>query len=146
MNGKTVLAAILGTVTHFLLGFLIYGMLLMDFMTANSMVYEGLVVEGAAAMPGYILSSLFFATLITFILRKARIDSARQGAITAALASALMAGSIDFMFYFTMNLFNAAAMVADILAFTVMGSLVGLVVGWVLKRSPQRAASGASVA
>ncbi|MBK7856274.1 MAG: hypothetical protein IPJ79_16525 [Bacteroidetes bacterium] len=45
MNKKVIAAAIAGAITTFMLGWLIYGMLLMDFMEANTVKYEGLMLN-----------------------------------------------------------------------------------------------------
>ena len=132
MNGKTILAAVLGAVTHFLLGWIIYGMILMDFMESNMTQYEGLVKEESEAMVGYILSSVLFAILITYILVKSNSRTASSGLITAGIVTFLMGLGIDVMFYFGWNLYTSTGIIVDVIAFTIMGGLVGLVIGLVL--------------
>lgn len=45
MNSKFIIASVAGGIASFLLGWLIYGILLMDFMKANSMYYANLMKE-----------------------------------------------------------------------------------------------------
>lgn len=146
MNAKTLLAVVLGAIANFFLGFLIYGLLLMDFMQANTTVYDGLMKDESQAMNGYVLSSIIFAVLLTYIFRKAHTATAGSGLVTAAVVSFLMAIGMDTMFYFGMNLHTGMAMLVDVIAYTVMGSLTGLVIGWALNRGRATAASGATVA
>ncbi len=146
MTGKSILAVLLGAITHFLLGFIIYGLFLMDFMQANTISYDGLMREDAAAMSGYIISSILFATLITYFLSKSRIKTATGGLVSAAVLSFLIAASLDAMFYFGMNLYTVSFVLVDIIAFSVMGSLTGLVVGLVLVRGRHTVTGGARVA
>ncbi len=146
MNGKTLLAILLGAITHFILGFLIYGLLLMDFMMANTVQYEGLMVEGSAAIGGYALNSIFYAMLLTYIFLRAGIRTGRNGLIMAAVVTLLFGAAIDSMFYFGMNLYSGIAVLVDLIAFTVMGSITGFVVAYILNRGHEKVRTGASVA
>ncbi|MDZ7848423.1 MAG: DUF1761 domain-containing protein [Owenweeksia sp.] len=140
MNGKTILAVILGTVANFLLGFLIYGVLLMDFMQAHTTEYEGLMKNGSGMMIGYALGSLLFSILLTYVINRANARSARGGLTIAAVISFLYAASLNCMFYFGMNLYSGTYLLVDIVAHTVMGAGTGLVIGAVLSRKKESAA------
>lgn len=146
MNTKTIVAVALGAVTYFILGFLIYGLLLMDFMEANTTEYAGLMKDESQMMIGYVFGSILFAMLLTYILQKTSARNARNGMITGGIVSLLMGANIDLVFYFGMNMHTPAFVITDIIAYAVMGSLTGGVIGWSLARGMARAKTGATVA
>lgn len=146
MNTKTIVAVALGAITYFILGFLIYGLLLMDFMQANTTEYAGLMKDESQMMMGYVFGSILFAMLLTYILQKTTVRNARNGLITAGVVSLLIGANIDLMFYFGMNMYTPAFVITDIIAYAVMGSLTGWVIGWSLYRGTAKAKTGATVA
>ena len=120
MNGKSILAVALGTIVNFLLGWIIYGMLLLDFMEAQLIQYEGLMnEESAGMMMAYVVSSLAMALLITYVLQRGTV-TARKGAAVGAVTGLLIAISYDVMFYFGWNLASGIYYIVDALAFMVM--------------------------
>jgi glucose-6-phosphate-specific signal transduction histidine kinase len=132
---RSVLSVIAGGLTHFLLGFLIYGLLLMDFMVENTSQFEGLMREDISGIPGYVISSVLFAILITYILNRTVNHGAVSGLLTAAVVSFFIAASLNVNFYFGTNLYTSAYLVTDVLAYTVMGGLTGMVVGMILRKN-----------
>ena len=69
MNTKLILATLAGGILYFLLGWLIYGVLLMDFSMANTTQYAGLMKD----MPDLLvlfLGNLSFALLMAWIFQK----------------------------------------------------------------------------
>ena len=131
---RAFLALLAGTVVNFLLGFLIYALLLRDFMAENTRDFEGLMTEPGGAWPGYILSSVLFSAMIVFILRRTRKVTAAAGFVVSAVVSFFIAVSFDVMFYYGMNLYTFSYLVTDVIAYTVMGAATGLVIGAILPR------------
>lgn len=131
---RSILGVIAGGIIHFVLGFLIYAVLLMDFMQENTRFFEGLMREDISGIPGYAISSLLFAMLITYILNRTSNQGAIPGLLTAAVVSFFIAASLNINFYFGTHLYTAGYLVTDVLAYTVMGGLTGLVIGMILRR------------
>jgi len=108
MNIKLFLAAIAGAVVSFLLGWLIYGLLLMDFFQANTIVYEGLFME----MPNMfllILANLLMSFFIAFIFQRwAGFTTFLKGLGGGAFIGFFLAATIDLSLFSMMNLYTPA--------------------------------------
>jgi hypothetical protein len=132
MNTKIILAAIVGGILYFLLGWLIYGFLLMDFFAENTKQYEGLMYE----MPNLLLvflSNLSLSYLLAFIFQKwASIKTISRGFSAGFLIGLLLSISIDLMFHASMDFYTPTAVVVDIIANSVIIALVGGSIGWIL--------------
>jgi len=132
MNTKIILAAIAGSILYFLLGWLIYGFLLMDFFVENTTYYEGLMYE----MPNlllYFLANLSLSYLIAFIFQKwAGIKTISRGFSAGFLIGIFLSIFIDLMYYASMDLYTPTAVVVDIIANSVIIALVGGCIGWIL--------------
>ena len=136
MSTKVLLAALAGGVVAFLLGWVIWGMLLMDYF--NSMgTPEALAVQRAPedmVMWGMIASNLVYGLLLALIYsRWANISSFRGGAIAGAIICGLFALSLDLGWYSYLKMWTSPTiLIVDPLVNAVMGAVVGGVVGWVL--------------
>jgi len=132
MNTKLILATLAGSVFYFLLGWIVYGMLLMDFYADNTLEYAGLMKE----MPNLVvlfLSNLFMVFLIAWIFQKwADVKTLSGGFSAGFLIGILFSLSIDLMLYSTMNLYNETVLIIDIIVNAVIIALVGACVGWIL--------------
>lgn len=133
MIKRIVLAGLAGGITYFILGFLIYGMLLeATVMRPNMNQYAGLTKE----MPDFVplmIANLISGLLFAYILDLGGARTFASGAKIGAIVSFLWALSMQLMFLAFWNLLkNYIPFVADIIGATVMGAIVGGVVGIVL--------------
>jgi hypothetical protein len=132
MNSKILLATLCGGILMFLLGWLIFGILLMDFYTANTIQYEGLMKE----MPNLLLlfiSNLLSAFLLSFIFQRWAGIKTFIGGLNGGLIIGLLLGLIyDLYFLASMNLYPVSLMVVDVIANAIMVGLVGGFIGWFL--------------
>jgi len=131
-TNKILFGGIAGGVTYFLLGWLIYGMLLMDYMTANSnqcaMRPMQDMIWGAM-----ILSNLAFGFLLSLVFSWSNITGIMAGAKVAGIIGMLMSVSIDFSFYSMTTMYsNLIPLFVDIVANTIMIAIVGAVIAWVM--------------
>ena len=128
-NNKILIAGLVGALTLFLLGFIVYGMLLGEFMASNvggpgvnkpmeEMSFGWIIVSNLAA--GYLLAVIFG--------KYANINTAMSGLQAGAIIGFLMAMSVDSAMYSTTYLYNMKAMVADIVMWTIMSAITGAVV------------------
>ena len=133
MNSKNYfLAGILGGIVFFLLGWLVYGMLLMDYMEENAGLALG-VNRVDMLLWSIGLGSLLYGFFLSYIFScLGQIKTAAAGAKTGAWIGFLVAGAIDFTMYGTTNISTLNAVAVDILAATVMATITGAVVAWVL--------------
>lgn len=107
MNKRTVLAALAGGAAAFLLGWLIFGVLLMDHMAAHMLNVPGLMKgEGGMNMGLLFLSNLVVATLLTWAGERMQVRGAVPGALLGATMGFLFYLSVDLSFLAMMNLFT----------------------------------------
>lgn len=130
---KLALATLASGITGFLLGWVLYGMALMDFMTANTTSYEGLMKEEPAIWV-YLISNLTGGFLLSWIFSKwANHTDFMSGFKSAAIIGASICFAYDIVFWGTMNWMNGTALVVDVLAGTflygIMGGVAALVMG-----------------
>jgi hypothetical protein len=132
MSTRALLAVLAGAVFLFLFGWLVYGILLMDFYTTNAIHYEGLMKE----MPNLFwifVSHLAWAFLYTYIFdRWAKISTFMEGFKAGLIIGLPLMILWDLYFLASMNLFNTTAIVVDIIVGTITSGLLGGVLGWVL--------------
>ena len=132
MNIKKLFSGgITGAVAFFLLGWLIYGILLMDFMTKN----PGAAGNIGKTSPDFlylIIGNLAQGFLLAYIFVKANINNLLAGMVTGAVIGLLLAVSFDCMLYATSTIISRTAMAADVVAATIMTAIVGAIVGKVI--------------
>ena len=136
MNKRTLLAALAGGIAAFFLGWLIFGVLLMDYMAAHMLNVPGLMKgEGEMNMGLLFLSNLTVATLLTWAGERMQVRGAVAGAMLGATMGFLFYLSVDLSFLAMMNLFTTpVAAVVDVLSNTVWTAGIGAVVGYLLGR------------
>ncbi|MEN6456067.1 MAG: hypothetical protein ABFD10_17585 [Prolixibacteraceae bacterium] len=129
---KILLAGIAGAVVYFLLGWLFYGILLMNFMTENAGSATGVAKE-PMLMWALALGDLFWGFLLAVIFGCwTNIRTWLAGAKAGAIIGLLMGAGIDLMMYGTSNLYNCTALVVDVIVVIIMTAIVGAVVAAIL--------------
>jgi uncharacterized membrane protein len=128
---KIVTGGITGGIIFFLLGWLIYGILLMDFMKANPGAVSGFD-RAAPDMMYLVAGNLFSGFLMAYIFTKANVNTLINGLITGAVIGLLMAASYDCMSYALTNLMSKKMILADLLAAGAISALTGAVVGLIM--------------
>ena len=133
MNIRVLVATLVGGITLFLLGWLIFGILLMDFFKANMHSYAGLMKEPPNFV-GLIVFNLAFAWLFAFIFDYwAKIRTFAGGLKGGALIMLPITIAIDFQYLAFMNLhLSYTPIIVDIIASTALGAIVGGVIALVL--------------
>jgi hypothetical protein len=131
-TNKILLGGIVGGVASFLLGWLVYGVLLSDFMTANynqcamkpmeEMVWWAIILSNFAS--GFLLAIIFSWTNTTGWLAGAKI---------AGIVTFLMVASFDLSMYSMSTMFGSVSVVfMDIIIGTVFTAVIGAVIGQVM--------------
>jgi hypothetical protein len=134
MVTRILAAAVAGGIAFFILGFLIYGLLLDPMvMKPNMNTYPGLMNETPVWIP-LVLANFVSALLLAYIFDKwAGIRTFAGGLNGGAIVFFLIALSFQLMFIAFMNLSkNYIPAIADIVGSTVMGAIGGGVIGAVL--------------
>lgn len=133
MNTKTLLAGLATSVFFFFGGWLIYGMLLAETMTANVTVYEGLMkTEADMNWIALIVSNLAIGFLIALICDKTNSKTWMAGAMTGLWAGFLIMLYFDSSFLAFYNLFTTKWVMIDVVVGTLYTAAGGAVAGLIL--------------
>jgi hypothetical protein len=133
MNKKILAGAIVGSIVAFLLGWLIFGMLLESFYQNGVIYYEGLMKDAPNLLPIY-AGNLAWATLIAILFDKMAVTRPGGGAIWGAIIFAFFVFGMDSFFYATMNLYKPMTLVVDVIVNTVFGGIMGAVIAFVMNK------------
>lgn len=128
MNTQILKGTIFGGIANFFLGWLIYGMLLMEFMKSNT--------SQCAARPememiwwAMVASCLVYALFLTLFLKWSGSTTWLDGLKSGALFGCLYAVTVDLSFYSMTTMFNSfTPVLVDAIAATVMASIIGMVI------------------
>lgn len=130
MDNRVLIGGIIGGITFFLLGFLMYGMAFRDILEANTMAGISLG-EGEMRWLFLILGNLAFGFLIAYILHKANAIGFASGATVAGIVGFLVSLGGNLSSYGTTNYYTGMTGVfVDIIIITIMCAIVGGVIGW----------------
>jgi len=133
MNSKTLLIGFAGGIIIFLMGFLIYGILLMDYFGSSMSSLPGLLKEPMeiwAIGTGNIL----WGILLAYFLNKVKIESGIQGAIHGASLFFLFALGANLVLFGQYNLMPISSAFVDALCMALLGGVSGTLIGWLLNR------------
>lgn len=127
-TNKILRGGIAGGVAFFLLGWLIYGVLLMDYTTAN--------FNQCAARPmddmiwwAMMLSNLAFGFMLSIIFSWSNTTGMMAGAKVAGIIGLFVSVSMDFSVYSMSTMFASFSTVfVDILAYTIMSVISGAII------------------
>lgn len=130
---KMLISGIAGGIVAFFAGWVIYGMLLMDFMAQNSGSATGVMrADPEMIWWALIAGNLLMGILYSYIFNKwANISTLGAGIGAGAIIGLIMGAGFDLTMYGTSNIMNLNATMVDIAASTVLGALTGGAVGWV---------------
>jgi hypothetical protein len=140
-TSRFIIAGISGAIALFLLGWLIYGIILMDFMNAHSPITKEVMskvyrpMEEMLWLP-LIISNLALSFLITTVYQWSKFSSIGGGALTGAVIALLMGISIDFSFFSMTYLYSKTNILTDIIAGMVMMTIAGIVISLIIKKEP----------
>jgi len=133
MNIRVLAATLAGGLTMTLLGWLIFGILLANYLKEHMIQYAGLVKDPPDWFP-LIVFNLAFAWLFAFVFDYwATIRTFIGGLRGGALIMLPLVIGIDFQYLAFTNLYTGyAPVIVDVLATTLLGAIAGGVIGLVL--------------
>jgi len=128
---KFVIGGIAGGIVSFLLGWVVYGMLLKDFMAAN---YSSLMRPDSETIWWSLsVGQLAFGFLLAYVIGKANAASAGSGAAVGFVVGLISCLGIDFTMYgVSTMLISVKGIIADVAATAVISAIAGAVVGAVM--------------
>lgn len=125
---KILKGTVFGAIAFFFLGWLVWGILLMDF-SMNNYNTEIYLPEDEMIWWAMIVSNLALALMYTLVLKWAGAKTLVDGVKIAATIGALYALSVDLGYYSMTNvILNLSAIVVDTLAYLVISAITGLVI------------------
>ena len=125
---KILRGTILGGIAYFLLGWLVWGILLMDFLSGNMNQCANRPDDGMLWW-AIIVSNFVLALLLTLILNWAKAKSITDGLKYGALFGLLYASSVSLSSWSMTTMYsNVGALVTDILASTAVLAVTGLII------------------
>lgn len=133
MNAKSfIIGTITGAIAFFLVGYLLYGIVLVDFFQANAGSATGVMKE-TPDMILLFLGEIAWGALFTYIfLQWANIRTLASGAKAGAILGFLMGLGFNLISVGTANLINLTGAIGDSVVQLVMGAVAGGLIGLVL--------------
>lgn len=137
MKQQVIIATAIGAVASFLLGWLLWGVLTMDYFNSNlSPVYVGLQ-KNPAVLWMIFVSQVIWSFLLATLIDRTGSAGVPGGIKTGAFIFFMVESAYIAMTHATLDIYaNHTVMVADIALNTVFGALVGGIIGWWLGRNP----------
>jgi hypothetical protein len=140
MNQKTILGGIAGGVAFFFLGWLIYGMLMKDFMAANTNSCFSRP-EAEFVWWALIVSNLAWGFILALIFSWSNISSVAAGVKAAAIYGLLIGICYDMLFYSMTTMYSSmTTVIVDVIVGTIMSAIGGAVIAAVMIRKKGAAA------
>jgi hypothetical protein len=125
---KILKGTVFGGILYFLLGWLVYGILLMDFFSANMNQCANKPM-GDMIWWAMIVSNLVIALLLTIILKWAGAKGLVDGLKIGALFGILLTLSYDLSFWSMTTMYkNFGSLLADVTAGTLILAVVGMMI------------------
>lgn len=125
---KILRGTIFGGIFYFLLGWLVYGILLMDYFSGCTNQCANRP-DGEMVWWAIIASNLCAALLLTLILHWSKASGIVDGLIKGAIFGALFTATIDLSFWSMTTMYNSFT---PILVETIVGAVVYALVGMVI--------------
>jgi hypothetical protein len=132
---KILLAALLGTIIYFGIGWLVFEGLLGKYMSANTTQIVGFKKsEEESSMLMLIVSCAAYALLLAIVMGNwTEVSTFKEGAILGATVGILVATMTNSYWYSTSHFFNGfAPLLVDIAAAGLTVGIMGGTIGWVL--------------
>lgn len=132
---KFILGTLAGGIVYFLLGYVVYAMLMADFYASHSSAGANAIMKSPEEMKFYplFLGNLAHAGLLAYVFLKwANIKSFSGGLMGGAVIGLFMTAGINLVGYDTMKMMSIVGTGVDIIVYTIMTAIVGGVVGAVV--------------
>ncbi len=132
---KIVLAALVGTIVYFGIGWLIFDRLLGKYMSANTTQIVGFKKsDEEASMLMLIVSCAAYAMLLAILMGQwTTVHTPKEGVLFGAVVGILVATMTNSYWYSTSHFFNSLTpLLVDIAAAGLTVGIMGGAIGWVL--------------
>lgn len=132
MNMKVILAGLATGVASFLLGWVVFGIVMESYYASVMLHHEGLMKD-PPNMLALVLGNLIWGGTVAWALWKMNVSSAMGGFLPGAIIGGAFAACFDlFMLAFMMLIKDTTFVIVDVLVNAVVGGILGVVAGMVL--------------
>ena len=126
MNKKPIIAAVIGAIAWFILAWLVFGTLMIDFYLSNIIPYESLVKDPPVIWSLF-LHGLSLTTLLSFIFHKMVIKTFAKGFLLALWIGFLMTLYFYTFIYASLNLYTEKRIVIDLVVNSLFIAIIGCI-------------------
>ncbi|MHB1178500.1 MAG: hypothetical protein ACYCZO_09225 [Daejeonella sp.] len=134
MNTKTLINGLAGGVVIFLTGYVVYGMIMMNYFMSNMVPYPGLIKD-PMELWAMAIGNIVLGILLAYILNLGGVVSVSRGASIGAIVFFLIGLGVNLTMYAQMNMSPLHVGFVDSICMAVLGALAGAVIGWMMGRS-----------
>jgi len=124
MSKKSIIAAIIGAIAFFILAWLVFGTLMIDFYLSNIVPYEGLIKDPPVIWSLF-LHGLSIATLLSFIFNIMGIKTFAKGFLLALWVGFLITLYFYTFMYASLNLYTVKRIVVDLVVNSLFIAIIG---------------------
>lgn len=128
---KLTLGSLVGGILYFLLGWLVYGLLLKDLFHTYSGKVGHIIDRPEAEMDWLFLvgGNLAAGILLAWVIQRTASHTLIKGLVTGAVLGFFVSLSVDCMIYATSYVMSKHGVLLDVIAATLIGGLTGAVLG-----------------
>lgn len=127
---KIVVGSLAGGLAYFLLGWVVYGILMKDYCATN-MNQTGMRKEEEMILWAIGVSNIAFAMLLALIFSWSNTSSILNATKMAAIIGLLVSISIDLSFYAMTTMYQSRSIIiVDVIVNTTLTAIVGAIVYW----------------
>ena len=125
---KILRGTIFGGIAYFLLGWLVYGILLMDFFSSLTNTCANRP-DGEMIWWAIIVSNLLAALFLTLFLDRGKSSGIADGLRTGAIFGALFTATIDFSFWSMSTMYTSLVpILVEIIVSTALFAIIGMII------------------
>jgi VanZ family protein len=140
MSTKALTGGIITGVLAFFIGWLVFGILLMDWYTAHSYAEAKMVMKPEPVIWMIAAANLLFGLMLAYVCHLGNVKTPRQGAMVCGIVSFFMTATFDLYMLSQMKLIGKQAALVDVAANTVVALVLGAFLGWWLGRGSKAVA------
>ena len=131
LSSKTLIAGLVGAVVAFVLGYLTWGVLLMDYMSGQAVADIGRGDE--MLWWSMILGHLIWGIGFAYVLNNwAKAGNWSSGAMAGGILGLFIGGANGFIDYGANNVMSMSGVIVDIIAMIIVSALTGAAIGVML--------------
>ena len=124
MNKQSLIAATIGAIAFFILAWLVFGFLMLDFYLSNIIPYEG-IIKDPPVIWSLFLHGFSVAALLSFIFSKMGVTTFAKGFLIALWVGFLLTVYFYAFIYASLNLYTMKRIVVELLVNSAFIAVIG---------------------